>query len=91
MRLAQSRNGLIENADGMRERAMVNRNKGRHTGAMAKGHKWKRPDPERGSWAELVQRTQADWSHAVSEARAQFDWDARLQWIVTEDGHAIPF
>lgn len=57
----------------------------------AKGHDWKRPDPARGSWDDLMVRTRVAWDHAKSQAIADYDWSARLEWIMTEDGNAIPF
>lgn len=69
-----------------RELAQVARNRGGVTGKAAKGHAFKRAEYERGSWDELVARAEIGYRDAVSEARAEYDWQTRLRWIVEEAG-----
>jgi hypothetical protein len=42
-------NHMIEHADDYRARAVARRNRGMHTGKMAEGWDFKRPDPSIGS------------------------------------------
>lgn len=55
-----------------KDRAAARRHRGLSTGKAAAGHNRKASDlaprPERGSFAELVGRTNAYWNHACSEA-----------------------
>lgn len=48
------RNHMIDNADQLRTAAMTRRNRGQSTGKAAKGHNFKRPDHEAGSWNAAV-------------------------------------
>lgn len=67
-----------------RELAQDRRNRGLATGRPAKGHRYKAAPVERGSWDELVMRAKGGFRAACSEARAEFDWQARLKFIVGE-------
>ncbi|MBM3574012.1 MAG: hypothetical protein FJX52_16880 [Alphaproteobacteria bacterium] len=50
------------------------------------------PAPERGTWERLQLETVARWRDAVAEARAQFDWDARLAPMLQQEAsYEIPF
>lgn len=56
-----------------RELAQVARNRGHHTGAVAKGWNYtRRPDGEPGSWEWLCAEARRDWRSACREARNDF-------------------
>jgi hypothetical protein len=75
---------LIEHAEEYRAIALSRRNRGFTTGKRAKGHSFKRPDPEAGSWDELVLRAKAGYRETCATARAEYDWQTRLRYDVAE-------
>lgn len=72
-----------------KDRAAEARHKGLPTGQHASWARVKAPDPE--GWALEVAKAKAYWQAAKSEALAAFDWSSRLEWVLMEDGNAIPF
>lgn len=54
-------NFMIENQDAFKQRALERRNRGYHTGKMAAGWEFVRPDPEKGSWSHHVESAKAAW------------------------------
>jgi hypothetical protein len=65
-------NTMIENADEHRAVAIARRNRGLHTGKMAAGWDYKRPDPETGSFAYVLASTKAKWSCAAGMAQEAY-------------------
>jgi hypothetical protein len=59
---------MIENADQLKEMANLRRAKGYSVGKSAEGHDFTRPEAEKGSFADLLKRTQAQWE--ADKARA---------------------
>ena len=82
---------FTERMEAGRELAQVARNRGLATGKAAKGHSFKRAPLEAGSWDELVARAKCGFRDACSEARAEFDWQTRLNIIVGETGDGLAF
>lgn len=64
--------------------AAARRHRGQATGKAARGHTRKRSDvapaPERGSFAELVVRTNAHWNATCINAVEQFRFDINGGW-----------
>jgi hypothetical protein len=62
------------NSDEYRLRAQARRNRGLHTGKQAAGWKWKRPDPEKGSFervrAEIKARLRHHWASVLADYQA---------------------
>jgi hypothetical protein len=75
---------MIDNAEEYRALAIARRNRGFATGKRAKGHSFKRPDPERGSWDELVLQAKGSFREACVQARAEYDWQSRLRFDVAD-------
>jgi hypothetical protein len=65
-------NHMIENADQYRANAIARRNRGRHTGKLAEGWEYKRPDPEKGSFAHVLASTKAKWDCAAGMAQEAY-------------------
>lgn len=68
MRLARSRNGLIENSEAMKLRAVERRNNGHATGKSAAGHAWSRLDLDPRMWDSHVIVAQAELNATLRDA-----------------------
>jgi hypothetical protein len=64
---------MVGNADLFKELANQRRSAGMATGKSAAGWDFKRPDAPRGSWGDLVARTQAQWATDKSRAIGGFE------------------
>lgn len=64
---------MVGNADLFKELANQRRSAGMATGKSAPGWDFKRPDAPRGSWDDLVARTQAQWATDKSRAIGGFE------------------
>lgn len=82
---------MIDNAEALRASAAEARRRGQHTGKSAPGWDTKRPEPELGTWSRFKAEQVARWESAVAQAKADFDWDARLEFIMTDGGGYVPF
>jgi hypothetical protein len=64
---------MIDNVDLYKELANQRRAQGLSVGKAAPGHDFKRPDAEKGSWADLVARTKAGWEGDKARAINEFE------------------
>jgi hypothetical protein len=64
---------MVDNVDLYKELANQRRAQGFSVGKAAPGHDFKRPDAEKGSWADLVARTKAGWEGDKARAVAGYE------------------
>lgn len=86
---------MIENAEKYRAAAKARREAGGSTARVYSS--WQALDRARGgnvgpgTWEHCLSEARANWQNAVSEAKAQFDWDARLGFEMKGGTDEIPF
>jgi hypothetical protein len=72
---------FIERADGLKAQAQIRRNKGLHTGKLAKGHDWKRREETNAHEIAAIECL-SNLRTTVADLRAQHDWNTRLGAIM---------